>query len=73
MSSRLRRAPWRPSTLALACALLCALTGIFQRGLWTPDEPREAEVAREMLEAGGSSMPTLAGEPYRGFRVVLSP
>src|ERR1051326_6100672 len=34
-----------------------------QRSLWTPDEPREAEISREMLIAPGV-VPTLNGQPY---------
>jgi 4-amino-4-deoxy-L-arabinose transferase-like glycosyltransferase len=33
------------------------------RDLWTPDEPREAEMAREMVLAPGV-IPTLAGHPF---------
>ena len=45
-------------------ALAVSFAGIFQHELWTPDEPREAEIGREMFEAGGSALPTLAGEPF---------
>lgn len=33
------------------------------RGLWTPDEPREAGISREMY-AGARVIPTLNGEPF---------
>lgn len=50
--------------LAVLTALLVSSVGVFGHGLWTPDEPRQAEVGREMWEAGWSSMPTLGGEPF---------
>lgn len=49
--------------LALAAALL-VLPGIGSRDLWNPDEPRYAEVAREMLESGQWFVPHLNGEIY---------
>jgi 4-amino-4-deoxy-L-arabinose transferase-like glycosyltransferase len=53
------RTPWR---LAL---LLCALLGVpgLGRGLWTPDEPREAEISREMALAP-TLIPTLNGHRF---------
>jgi 4-amino-4-deoxy-L-arabinose transferase-like glycosyltransferase len=57
----LARHPYRT---ACAIALLLGLAGIFQHSLWTPDEPREAEIGREMLLSGWSSMPTLGGVPF---------
>lgn len=58
------------STLALvAAALLAALvaalgTGLFGRGLWTPDEPREADIAWRMSWQADKSVPQLAGEAF---------
>jgi 4-amino-4-deoxy-L-arabinose transferase-like glycosyltransferase len=54
----------RPATLALVGVLLggsCFLG--LARGLWTPDEPREAGISREMYEAPGV-IPTLNGQPF---------
>ena len=45
----------------LALTLL-ALLGC-NRGLWTPDEPREAEISREMALAPGV-IPTLNGQRF---------
>src|SRR5450631_4378413 len=42
--------------------LLLALLGC-NRGLWTPDEPREAEISREMALSPGV-IPTLNGERF---------
>src|SRR5450631_2071740 len=42
--------------------LLLAVLGC-NRGLWTPDEPREAEISREMALAPGV-IPTLNGERF---------
>jgi 4-amino-4-deoxy-L-arabinose transferase-like glycosyltransferase len=51
----------RPLLPALALVLL-ALLGC-NRGLWTPDEPREAEISREMALAPGV-IPTLNGQRF---------
>lgn len=45
----------------LACLLLGALG--LHRGLWTPDEPREAEISREMALAP-TVIPTLNGQRF---------
>ncbi len=50
--------------IAFAIAVLLCVAGIFQQGLWTPDEPREAEIGREMLVSHFSAMPTLGEVPF---------
>jgi 4-amino-4-deoxy-L-arabinose transferase-like glycosyltransferase len=54
----------RPATIVFVGVLLggsCFLG--LARGLWTPDEPREAGISREMYERPGV-IPTLNGEPF---------
>jgi 4-amino-4-deoxy-L-arabinose transferase-like glycosyltransferase len=48
---------WLPLALLLLALLGC------NRGLWTPDEPREAEISREMALAPGL-IPTLNGQRF---------
>jgi 4-amino-4-deoxy-L-arabinose transferase-like glycosyltransferase len=38
--------------------------GISNHGLWTADEPRVAEIGREMAEAGNWAVPTLNQKPF---------
>ena len=40
------------------------LIGMFDRGLWTPDEPREADVAWRMSLQSDRTLPQLAGTPF---------
>ena len=40
------------------------LVGIFGRGLWTPDEPREADIAWRMSLQSDHTLPQLAGVPF---------
>jgi 4-amino-4-deoxy-L-arabinose transferase-like glycosyltransferase len=48
----------------LLLGLLLFLPGIAGRDLWDPDEPRYAEVAREMKESGEWFLPHLNGKVY---------
>lgn len=54
---------YRIAALVLFCTLLF-LPGAFYRDLWTPDEPRYAEIAREMVETGQWIVPHLNFEVY---------
>ena len=48
------------------CLLLFAIwcVGMFGRGFWTPDEPREADIAWRMSWQSDKAVPLLAGEPF---------
>lgn len=49
----------------LGIALLSAwCVGMFGRGYWTPDEPREADIAWRMSWQADKAVPLLAGEPF---------
>lgn len=51
--------------LGLAAALLLVwCVGIFGRGYWTPDEPREADIAWRMSFQPDKAVPLLAGEAF---------
>lgn len=50
--------------LPLFIGVFLYLTGITNTDLWTPDEPRYAEVAREMIENGNYIQPYCNGMPY---------
>lgn len=50
--------------IAFALVLLSCLLGVFDRDLWTPDEPRDAAVALAMSRNGDWVVPRLAGEPF---------
>ncbi len=60
-----RYAPARPA-LALIVLALAPLwfVGMFARGLWTPDEPREADIAWRMSLQHDRTLPYLAGAPF---------
>ncbi|MFQ5714367.1 MAG: ArnT family glycosyltransferase [Candidatus Scalinduaceae bacterium] len=50
--------------IPLLIAVFLYLVGIMRTDLWTPDEPRYAEVAREMIERGNYIQPYCNGEHY---------
>ncbi len=50
--------------VVLAATALSLVPSLFTRDPWNPDEPRAAEVAREMAELGNYLVPHLNGEPY---------
>jgi 4-amino-4-deoxy-L-arabinose transferase-like glycosyltransferase len=55
----------RRMVLCVAAALLLAwCVGMFARGYWTPDEPREADLAWRMSWQADKAVPLLAGEAY---------
>lgn len=51
----------RLAVTALLTLTLVSVTFIFDHELWTPDEPRDAEIGREI---GFSAVPTLNGRPF---------
>ena len=55
---------WRARLLVLALGALVFLPGLGNHDLWNPDEPRYAEVAREMRLSGEFLVPHLNGELY---------
>jgi len=55
----------RRTLLGLATALLLTwCVGMFARGYWTPDEPREADIAWRMSWQTDRAVPLLAGEAF---------
>ncbi len=50
--------------IVLLVSLLLLFTNLGGWGLWSPDEPRYAEVAREMVVTGDYLVPHLNGEVY---------
>ena len=57
-----RRTPW----LLIAALALTPfwLLGMFDRALWTPDEPREADIVWHMSQQDEMAIPHLAGTPF---------
>ncbi len=54
----------RDLALVAALVVLVGVPSLFTRDLWNPDEPRQCEVAREMVVLGDYLLPHLNGEPY---------
>jgi 4-amino-4-deoxy-L-arabinose transferase-like glycosyltransferase len=58
-------APARSAGVLIVLALTPLwLIGMFGRGLWTPDEPREADIAWRMSLQSDRTLPQLAGVPF---------
>lgn len=56
--------PRRGLFVLLGLAAFTLALAVGRRGLWAPDEPKYALVAREMLETGEFLIPHVNGEPY---------
>jgi len=67
MRSSVPHAAWRVRSWPVAVLIALAplwLLGILDRGLWTPDEPREADIAWRMSQQSDRVLPQLAGKPF---------
>jgi len=58
------RRPLRDALLILAVGAILLFTGLGRADLFNPDEPREAEMAREMFVSRDAVVPRLNGEPF---------
>jgi 4-amino-4-deoxy-L-arabinose transferase len=56
--------PKSPLIGLFGALLLIWCVGVFGRGYWTPDEPREADIAWRMSWQADKAVPLLAGEPF---------
>ncbi len=54
---------WWPA-IAIAMLLPLWFVGLFGRGYWTPDEPREADIAWHMKTQEHRALPQLGGKPF---------
>jgi 4-amino-4-deoxy-L-arabinose transferase len=61
---RLPESGWALALLVIAALLPIWLAGMFGRGDWKPDEPREADISWRMSLTGPQSVPQLAGRPF---------
>ena len=53
---------WQITAVVLLLPLWCL--GLFGRGFWTPDEPREAAIAWQMKTQPNQAVPQLAAQPF---------
>jgi 4-amino-4-deoxy-L-arabinose transferase-like glycosyltransferase len=53
-----------PLSLAVTALLTVWCVGLFARGWWRPDEPREAALVRSMAIHPGQALPRLDGAPF---------
>lgn len=60
---RAARTAHRAYAVMLVALLAAWSAGLFARGYWTPDEPREADIAWRMSAQPDRAVPTLAGAP----------
>jgi 4-amino-4-deoxy-L-arabinose transferase-like glycosyltransferase len=60
----LPNSPRAPLIWLSALLLATACVGLFGRGFWTPDEPREADIAWRMSWQAEKAVPLLAGEAF---------
>ena len=49
---------------AVVVSCVVSFTGVFDHTVWTPDEPRVAEIGRAMAVSADLVVPTLGGEPF---------
>ena len=56
--------PYTACLISILAVIAVCFTGISNRDLWTPDEPRVAAISLEMAQNGNFIIPHLAGEPF---------
>ena len=64
METRCNKYDWRHVALVFLLAAALFGLGIRRYDVWPPDEPRFAQVAREMLQSGNYLNLTVNGEAY---------
>lgn len=67
MTAPSSHSPITPPNMVMVAGIVAILLleGIWSYDLWPPDEPRFAQVSREMLHSGDYLAPHINGEPYR--------